>query len=207
MKILALELSTAQGSIAWTGDEAELFSVGFANDRKHSGLFFENLDACIGRFGKPERIVVGLGPGSYAGTRIALAAAIGLRAATRAELIGLPSLCAMATDAEEFAVIGDARRQSFFWARVENRVCIEGPLLCTDQELEHRLRAITCPVLSTETLVQFPQATVTYPAASWLARLASHEHQNVVTGELQPIYLREPHITQPKTPVLFTAKT
>jgi tRNA A37 threonylcarbamoyladenosine modification protein TsaB len=81
MKILALELSSSIGSIAWIDDAADPFSTTFANDRKHSGLFFENLERCLLRFGNPELIVVGLGPGSYAGTRIAIATAIGLEAA------------------------------------------------------------------------------------------------------------------------------
>ena len=101
MKVLGLELSSARGSIAWLENETELFVQEFANDRKHSGLFFESLQGSIARFGKADRIVVGLGPGSYAGTRIAIATAIGLQTATGAELIGLPSICAMPTDAAE----------------------------------------------------------------------------------------------------------
>ena len=141
MKILALELSSGQGSIAWVEDDRDLFVSEFANDRKHSGLFFENLQRSIAQFGKADRIVVGLGPGSYAGTRIAIATAMGLQAATCAELIGLPSLCAMPTEETEYAVIGDARRQSFFFARVLGRCCVEGPVLCTQEELAATPRA------------------------------------------------------------------
>src|SRR5436190_23332430 len=46
MKILALELSSGQGSIAWLEDGRDNFVRTFANDRKHSGLFFENLQLC-----------------------------------------------------------------------------------------------------------------------------------------------------------------
>ena len=77
MKILALELSSGQGSVAWLENDREPFVRIFANDRKHSGLFFENLQLCSRKFGAPDTIVVGLGPGSYAGVRIAIATAVG----------------------------------------------------------------------------------------------------------------------------------
>src|SRR5438045_5883797 len=87
MKILAMELSSGQGSIAWLEGGGDPFAVSFSNDRKHSDLFFENLQRCSQRFGPPDLIVVGLGPGSYAGVRIAIAAAVGLRMASAAKLI------------------------------------------------------------------------------------------------------------------------
>src|SRR5437667_10229867 len=78
MKILALELSSASGSIALRNADTEEFFREWPNDRKNSGPFFEYLAEMQKQFGKPDTIVVGLGPGSYAGTRIAISAAIGL---------------------------------------------------------------------------------------------------------------------------------
>ena len=120
MKTMAFELSSRQGSIALMEDDAVSFDQTFANDRKHSGLFFENLRLCVQQFGAPDAIVVGLGPGSYAGVRIAIATAVGLRTAALATLCGVPSICALEVEAREYFVIGDARRQSFFLARVRD---------------------------------------------------------------------------------------
>src|SRR5881296_4095561 len=120
MKILALELSTSRGSLAWLDGEVEVARE-WPNDRKNSAAFFENLDAVMKKFGAPETIIVGLGPGSYAGTRIAISAAIGLEVASGARLIGFPSVCAMECDAHEYCVIGDARRKSFFFARIRGQ--------------------------------------------------------------------------------------
>jgi tRNA threonylcarbamoyl adenosine modification protein YeaZ len=142
MKILAMDLSSGRGSIAWSGGAGEVFDVAFANDRKHSGQFFENLQETLQRFGTPELIVVGLGPGSYAGTRIAIAAASGLAAATGAHVCGLSSARAFGTDVTEYSVVGDARRQSFFFAHVVARECMEGPLLYTRDELLTRIRGV-----------------------------------------------------------------
>src|SRR5438477_1734070 len=138
MKILALELSTARGSLAWLNDDVELAGE-WPNDRKNSAAFFENLSVAAKKFGPPEIIIVGLGPGSYAGSRIAISAAIGLQVASGARLIGFPSICAMESDAREYCVIGDARRQSFFFAHVRANDLVEGPTLFTEEELRDKL--------------------------------------------------------------------
>ena len=46
-------------------------------------------------------------------------------------------------------------------------------------------------------LAAFPSAQVTPPSAAVLARLAAEGRSIVATGDLEPIYLREPHITIP----------
>ena len=56
-----------------------------------------------------ERIVVGTGPGSFAGIRSALAFAQGYALATHCEVLGLPSACALAGEGR-VAVVGDARQ-------------------------------------------------------------------------------------------------
>ncbi|MGZ5019199.1 MAG: tRNA (adenosine(37)-N6)-threonylcarbamoyltransferase complex dimerization subunit type 1 TsaB [Chthoniobacterales bacterium] len=197
MKILALELSSGQGSIVMREDEREVFAVEFANERKHSGAFFENLQRCFDQIGKPDRIVVGLGPGSYAGTRIAIAAATGLQAATGVDLLGLPSFLAIATDANEYTVVGDARRQSFWLAQVRARRCVLEPVLCTTDELTERLRFISHPIFSAERLAAFPEIPLAHPSARVLAELGTNS-PDIVRAPLEPLYLREPHITQPK---------
>jgi tRNA threonylcarbamoyladenosine biosynthesis protein TsaB len=200
MKTIAFELSSRQGSIALMENDAVLFDQTFANDRKHSGLFFENLRLCRQQFGAPDAIVVGLGPGSYAGVRIAIATAVGLRTAARATLCGLPSICALEVAAREYCVIGDARRQSFFLARVRDGRVREGPDLHSASELEAMIRDSAVPIYSFEPLPQFPQSTLAFPAARKLARLAREQPGEIAdTGSLEPIYLYAPHITVPKT--------
>ena len=200
MKVLALELSTGRGSIAWHDDEVETSEIVFANDRKHSGLFFENLQTMLHRFGPPELIVVGLGPGSYAGTRIAIATATGLHAATGAKLLGLSSLRGIDHTADEYDVIGDARRQSFFFARIAAREIVDGPLLCTRDELLARLNASTHPVFASEEIADMPDTITAHPSARVLAELGAKAPPSADARPLEPIYLREPHITQPKAP-------
>ena len=197
MKTLALEMSTAQGSIAWRENSETLFDSRFAADRKHSGAFFENVQLGLERFGRPEQIVIGLGPGSYAGVRIAIATALGLRPATNARLVGIPSICALEVDEDEYCVIGDARRQTFFFAQIEKGRLTSGPLLESSAELMARLSGLTQPIYASEPLPQFPAAKLAYPSAGRLAEVA-RLHPAEIDGALEPIYLREPHITVPK---------
>jgi tRNA threonylcarbamoyladenosine biosynthesis protein TsaB len=216
MKILALELSSARGSIALLdGDKLE-FDREWPNDRKNSGPFFEHLREVQKRFGKPETIIVGLGPGSYAGTRIAISAAIGLSfggrrtvgaqnmghdsACPSIRLIGYPSICAIECDAPEYCVIGDARRNSFYYARVCDRDLSEAPILMSEAELRGKLAKLDkkMSIFTTEKLPQFERAELRYPAAKMLAQLGANTKRSFTESPLEPMYLREPHITIPK---------
>lgn len=199
MKILAFELSSGQGSVALVESGAPLFERSFPNDRKDSGPFFENVQLCLTEFGAPGEVVVGLGPGSYAGVRIAIAAAMGLCTAVKAKLSGIASICALDVDESNYCVIGDARRQSFYLAQVSSGTLMDGPTLLAAGELETRLAKTTMPIYSSEKLAQFPRAILAYPTARKLAGLARFQvSEKVDTRALEPIYLREPHITIPK---------
>jgi tRNA threonylcarbamoyladenosine biosynthesis protein TsaB len=199
MRILALELSTARGSLAWLDGKVELARE-WPNDRKNSGPFFENLDDVANKFGVPDIIIVGLGPGSYAGTRIAISAAIGLQISSGAHLIGLPSICAIESSEADYCAIGDARRKSFFFARIDRNELMEGPDLFSEERLKNKLASLgsDTPVFCSESLSQFPEATVRYPSAQLLARLARSANRDFRLPPLEPIYLREPHVTMAK---------
>jgi tRNA threonylcarbamoyladenosine biosynthesis protein TsaB len=198
MKTLALELSTSRGSLAWLDGEIE-FTQQWPNDRKNSADFFDNLQAVRRKFGAPQTITVGLGPGSYAGTRIAISAAIGIQLSCDARLIGYPSICAMESDAQEYCAIGDARRKSFFFARILKNEVIEGPTLLSELELKGTLESLdsATPVFSSELLPHFDRTIISFPSALILARLAQDSRPSFCLPPLEPIYLREPHITTP----------
>ena len=199
MKILALELSTARGSLAWLNNDVDPVVRQWPNDRKNSGAFFENLAQVRDQFGLPDAIIVGLGPGSYAGTRIAISAAIGLQAASRARLLGLPSICAI--ENEDYCVIGDARRQLFFFARIRKQDLTEGPSLFNEDELKNKIETLadSIAVFCSESLPQFPKAVIRYPSAKVLAQFARDSDRKCKLPPLEPIYLQEPHITLSKS--------
>jgi tRNA A37 threonylcarbamoyladenosine modification protein TsaB len=118
-------------------------------------------------------------------------------------LIGLPSICAIAGDAKEYCVIGDARRQSFFFARICANELMEGPILLTENELRDKLDSFdgNTPIFASENLPQFDRAIIRHPSAAILAQLAQDSHGSFALPPLEPMYLREPHITMPRTAI------
>jgi tRNA threonylcarbamoyladenosine biosynthesis protein TsaB len=201
MKILALELSTARGSLAWLdSDSTNTEVVTWPNDRKDSGPFFDHLQRAIREFGLPGKIIVGFGPGSYAGVRIAISAAIGLQAAATSELVGYPSVCAMETSDEDYVVIGDARRKSFFFVTIRARNVAGDYELLDESALQDRLRKIGpgFSIMSSDLLPQFRTVEQRFPSAEVLARLAADPGRKFSVPPLEPIYLREANVTIPK---------
>jgi tRNA A37 threonylcarbamoyladenosine modification protein TsaB len=106
----------------------------------------------------------------------------------------------MECDAQEYCAIGDARRKSFFFARILKNEVIEGPTLFSELELKASLESLdpAMPVFTSELLPQFHQAVIGFPSALILARLAQDSRRSFCLPPLEPIYLREPHITMPK---------
>jgi tRNA A37 threonylcarbamoyladenosine modification protein TsaB len=106
----------------------------------------------------------------------------------------------MQCDAREYCAIGDARRKSFFFARILENEVIEGPTLFSEVELNAKLESLepATPVSSSELLPQFQRLVVSFPSALILARLAKDPRRRFCLPPLEPIYLREPHITMAK---------
>ena len=202
MKTLAIDLSTSRGSIALLDETDVAAFEHWPNDRKNSALFFGQLQQIVQRCGLPDRIIVGLGPGSYAGTRIAVSTAIGLAATTRCELLGYPSVAAIDSDAVDYAVIGDARRNSFFFVRISNRAVAGEFELHTAAELEDRIAGSDkdFPIVTSDLLPQFEtRVEQRFPSAKVLGELANDAGRLFYRPPLEPIYLREPNVTIPKT--------
>ena len=78
-----------------------------------------------------ERIVVGTGPGSFAGIRSALAFAQGYALGTKCEVLGLPSACALAGEGR-VAVVGDAR-QGKAWVALFDGYALEKDVFQVNQ--------------------------------------------------------------------------
>ena len=198
---LAIETSTHQGSVAVLHEGQIAFSESCGAGRSHSSLLFSVLERALRAVpegARIDQIAVGLGPGSYAGVRIAIAAATGFALATKAELVGLPSIVALGEG--EYVALGDARRESYYFALVRDGECVEGPLLLSAEELAQKLARCPVPVVASEELGAVIPGAIEfrYPCAERLARLAAAGRSIMARGDLQPIYLREPHITTAK---------
>ncbi len=197
VKVLAFDCSTARGSLAVVEDGVAIFAETFDCPRGRGGAFFEVLDRAIKTAGRPARIAVGIGPGSYNGLRTAIAAAEGLRLAMETEIVGIASVCALPCDASEYAAVNDARGAVFYYVKIRDREIVGDFELLPAGDLAARLDAQPeHPILVSAPIPALPHAAVVFPDAVLLARLALRK--NPSSGPLAPLYLKPAHITQPK---------
>lgn len=204
MFVLALDCSTARGSIALARDaEPACWRTEFTTGRGQGGKLFaalaEAMQVVRAADDRLERIVVGLGPGSYSGGRQAIAAATGLAVATGAQLAGAPSSAALETDEARYQAVGDARRGAFYYTAVENGACAVGPELLEDHAaLQARLAERDgWPVFAVERPPDGLESDLpaALPSAERLLALPLATH---LSPPLEPIYLRPVAFTLPK---------
>lgn len=213
--ILALELSTSHGSVAVLHDGAVVFESSFMSKRSHNAQLFGPLGMALEACGPLplDTIVVGLGPGSYTGVRIAIAAAQGVALSRRARVIGLPSMAAIQADGldESYAVIGDARRGSFHAAVVmERRLAGEIELMdeaALRQWVNGKAEAGRSVCTTDEAVpLDLPGVIRGVPSAAQLAHNASlltdAELGGLAGQILEPLYLRDAFVTTPRKPWL-----
>ena len=129
MKLLAIETSSAQGSVALFDGETTTERA-IATAREQTALVLPHANALLADAGLALRdldaIVFGRGPGSFTGLRIATAIAQGLAMAGGLPVIGVSSLEALARRAhrefaaalgvDEMLVCVDARMQEVYFA-------------------------------------------------------------------------------------------
>jgi tRNA threonylcarbamoyladenosine biosynthesis protein TsaB len=202
MIILALEFSSSQRSVALARDGYVLAEASEVGERGTNafGLIEKVLAAAkIGRE-EIECIAVGLGPGSYAGIRVALAIAQGWQLATGVKLLGIGSIGCLARQAQleklfgRVSVVIDAQRGEFYLAAFE--ISADGlkevaPLkIVSATEVE--ARAVTGEILAGPEVTRFfPAAKNLFPQAAMLATLAAQRDSFVAGETLEPVYLRE----------------
>jgi tRNA A37 threonylcarbamoyladenosine modification protein TsaB len=198
MKVLAIELSSSLGSIAVAKGDTIAERRTFACERGRGTGVFAALEESRDLWRDAEVIAVGIGPGSYNGLRTACAVATSIQMATGAKLCAIPSPCLLAIGDEHYAVYGDARGGRAYRAEVRDRkICGEISLIShadamarTEGELVQCYRIGAVPGLD-----RLPDV---HPDAAVLGLLARHV-PTLSPGDLEPIYLKPPHITLPRS--------
>src|SRR5437899_12147724 len=92
-------------------------------------------------------------------------------------------------ESAEYCVIGDARRKSFFFARIRANELVEGPTLFTEAELKSKLATLEADmrIFCSESLPQFQNAVIRYPSGLVLARLAQGPQRGFSFAPLEHI--------------------
>jgi len=203
--ILAIETSVSHASITlWDGEHMHEYS--FESHRKQNQLLFEPLAAVMELLGdqKIDTILVGTGPGSYSGSRIAIAAAHGLAMVHGAQVAGVCSFYGTDQPAsEKLVAIGDARRGSYFYYPLEQAELHPSPTLLSSEAFKEAIQTMDHPALFTfETKNELPIKGVelAIPTASGLIRywksLSTEQHEKLLSVPVEPLYLRAPFITK-----------
>ena len=124
--VLAIEVSSPQGSLALIEEGREPVTRSWTEDRFRNQHVFEELKLLLDEAGVElaavSQYVVGRGPGTFSSLRIALGLARAAALPGRANVYALASGEALAAEvlaasgAARVAVVGDARRGSFWYA-------------------------------------------------------------------------------------------
>lgn len=208
--LLALDLSTSHGSIAVVRGDDVLFQSSFQSERSHNAQVFAPLrDALKAAGDELTGIVVGNGPGSYTGVRIAIAAAQGIALSRNVWCVGWSSLTAPDIETPaSYSILGDARRQSFYLARVENDRLLPNVETVSAELARERAASGNWLTFDPKPPLALPHVRSAKPCAVRLARIIQsldpNEIDELTRQPLIPHYLAEAFITMPKRPVFHS---
>ncbi len=222
MRILAIDTALPAVSACVLDHDAEqpIASESLAMERGHAEAIMPLIERVMskveGGFATIDRVAVAVGPGSFTGIRIGLAAGQAIALACKAEVVGVSTLAALAAPLilEEFdgvaAAAIDARHGKVYVAAFgpDGRALLtprragahealralgDGPLLLigSGAELlakEARARGMTVKIVS-------EQAS---PDIEYIARLGLAARPE--TAPARPLYLKEPDVTLPGKP-------
>lgn len=203
MNILVIDRSTDTQSVAVASDGKVVGRVFASMDARSAEWplkireFLASQDLTVNDL---DQVLVGQGPGSFAGIRAALAFAQGLALGnTRktTQVVGLPSTLALSRDGARTAVVGDARRDRYWVVVYDGVVCIQDFTLVTKDELASSVpdhcAVVTPDGARIETLLQgvfghhYKGSLV--PLAQRLAEIVV-AHPELARPEPLPIYLQ-----------------
>ena len=197
MITLAMDTSTSQGTVAVLNDDQLVASATFGRD----GLFDAITRLNPGPF---DRLVVGVGPGSFTGIRAGIAAAKGLAlpravpicAVSSFDGLALTALPQLPDDCRQVCVVSDARRGELYYARydrlgqpvVECRIgtveTLAGELCEPTWFISAEIDRYAARLSSVGVVCSSP----IFPSAAILGRLGRRQTRAL---PLEPIYLRE----------------
>lgn len=198
MILLAIETSVPKASLSlWVKDRI-LFSTAWEAERNHDAYLFPALEQALDALPADSTIdyvLVGAGPGSYGGVRVALAAGVGIATVTGAKLVAVESWAQLAEG--NACVVADARRGGWTVRHPDGQIevltpeqlsALNGPLYSTEAPGVLESRGITG--VQKEGLIPTAEGII----RTWLS-LTPEQQSEAENKPAEPIYVRPPHIT------------
>ncbi len=217
--ILAIETSTQACSVALRIN-GEIVYAEEAGQNVHSQVVLSQVQSLLNKAGKPlsalDAIAVGNGPGSFTGLRIGVGVGQGLAFGSKAPMIAICSLAALALsspiDAEVIAA-SDARMGEMYWARYRKQgselIELSAPAVCAPQDFARDMPGDTSGHLNRQLVgnawqtywAHLPELVRTHfvcpepvlPSAAMVLTLAESEfiQGNVIDAKrFEPLYVR-----------------
>lgn len=186
-----LVLETSGNQASWAYFSAGEYAGGEAlpqNQRRISQSLIPSLKSSGVELSTLTNILVGVGPGSFSGIRVAIAAGQGLARASGAELIPVRSTHAVGFGLDQVTFLGvfaDARRHTFFFTAYEHGKMTRPSAVYPIAQLETMLSKCSRAV-STDGLAGVPEKVV--PTAEGLYR-AFCTYGVEPELALEPVYL------------------
>ena len=164
---LAIDTSTSRTIVAIVDQEKVLFEGFHEGATDHGKVLPELIAEALKVEPKPDRVVVGMGPGPFTGLRVGITFARTFAYSRGLEVMGVCSLDAIAIDQSQYTVAVDARRKEIYWASYKDGVRVAGPSVNKPAEVAGFIFDV-------------------YPDMQKLVALSQSQN------ETQPMYLRRP---------------
>lgn len=186
---LVLETSGHMASWAYFSDGKKLAGESLPQKQKRiSQTLIPSLKSSDIPLASLNTILVGVGPGSFSGIRVAIAIAQGLARAAGAQVIPVRSSDALGLQLQEVSFLGvftDARRNSFFFTAYENGVLTRPSAVYPLAELETMLSKCSLAV-TTDKLKGVPQTETPNAEHLYTAFVKNGAEDGLA---LEPVYL------------------
>lgn len=207
--VLAIETSVSQATIALQL-KGELHIRSFESHRQQNQLLFPPLEELLNLLHGEniDEILIGTGPGSYSGSRIAIAAAQGLAIVHQCKPVGVCSFFGIPKipQGKKAIAVGDARRGSYFIHPLEGSNTTPQPKLYKLDDFNQEMSRLSKKeesyvfTFETQTEIPFEGITLVNPSAEGLIQywnqLDPETQRQLSEQTLEPLYLRAPFITR-----------
>jgi tRNA threonylcarbamoyladenosine biosynthesis protein TsaB len=215
--ILAIETGSRSCSVAIFSSLTDIPAVAHENtDHGHATMLMPMIERAMAKAGcdyaELERIAVSVGPGSFTGIRVGLAAALGLSLASGVPVVGISSFLTVANvdpaerqDRRLFALL-DSRREEPFLVELDAELrFVQPPAFVTPEALDAILAparplilAGDAPAMGRYTTQGGIRLMQTSPDALSVASLAADPARRYDLPA-KPVYVRPPDVTMPKS--------